>query len=979
MNQGEPQQRNPALAGELGIDAYRLLVEQAPVAMFVVQASRLRLINSMLAALFGYTIGEMLDGLDPADLVAPEDRARIAEQIQRREAGLRGRSQDIECLRKDGSCFSARLWSARFELEGSPADLITLHDVSELKRIASTAQQREQLLAQTEELALIGSSEYDVATDTVKQSAGMFRIFGEPFVDDRVGGEWLMARVPSSEEAFVRMILQGVRPGEPCEFEHRIVHADGNLRTVLHRATAEAGGQGHGMRVISILQDITAQRLAEHQRDQFAQSDVVTRLPNRNALLDHLERTVLQAQRESREVALLALEIDHLKIVSDSFGYGAADLLLAAIGERLSSGVLAQHMLAHLGSGRYAVPLIHAEDVSEATALAAAQAVVEAFSVPFMVEDTEVLVSCAVGLALFPRDAECADQLLHQAQAAMHRAREQGDNHVCVYTTDANAKAAARLAMEAALRRALEKDEFYLHYQPQLDLASGALIGVEALLRWTDPVRGQISPTEFIPLAEETGLILPIGDWVLRTACAQNLAWQRAGLAPIRVAVNLSVRQFEQPDLARRIQQVLLETGLDPHDLGVEITESVMMIDGTHVARTLGELKALGVEISLDDFGTGYSNLSYLRTLPIDVVKIDRSLVHDVTAAPQDVSMARAVINMAHGLRMKVLAEGVETEGQLALLISNGCDQMQGYFFSKPVAAGVVAGMLQERRQLPEHLLQRRQRNRTLLLVDDEDNVVSALKRLLRRDGYHIVTASSGAQGLQRLAEQAIDVIVSDQRMPGMTGVEFLRRAKDLYPDTVRMVLSGYTELQSITDAINEGAIYKFLTKPWDDERLRGHISEAFRQKEMSDENRRLGAQVQIANQELAKVNQRLQRLLDTQNERMSREEISLGIAHDMLQNMPTPVIGIDLEGMIAFANADAETLFSRGPSLLGRFAPEALPADLLKVLELGDGAHHGVSVDGHAYLAACRSLNGASSPRGKLLVLAPGVPVVCH
>jgi EAL domain-containing protein (putative c-di-GMP-specific phosphodiesterase class I)/CheY-like chemotaxis protein len=459
---------------------------------------------------------------------------------------------------------------------------------------------------------------------------------------------------------------------------------------------------------------------------------------------------------------------------------------------------------------------------------------------------------------------------------------------------------------------------------------------------------------------------------VLRAACRQALEWQRAGHAGFRIAVNLSARQLQQPDLVQRIQKVLLETGLDPRLLGLEITEGALMGESTRIARILGDLKALGIEISLDDFGTGYSSLSYLRTLPIDVVKVDRSFVHDVTAASQDVSLTRAIINMAHSLQMKVLAEGVETEGQLALLIANRCDQMQGFYFSGPVGADAMSALLSRGQALPEHLLLRRTHQRTLLLVDDEDSIVSALRRLLRRDGYHIVTANSGAQGLQRMAENSVDVIVSDQRMPGMTGVEFLRRAKELYPDTIRMVLSGYTELQSITDAINEGAIYKFLTKPWDDERLRSHVAEAFSQKGMADENRRLANAVLSANEELSAVNDRLQQLLANQREQIHREESSLSVAREVLDNIPAAVIGIDLEGMVAFVNADAEALFGTMAALLGQDAEQVLPEDLRKVWQFADQSYHDVQVGGGAFRVVCRSVGGENHSRGRLLVLVP-------
>jgi CheY-like chemotaxis protein len=297
---------------------------------------------------------------------------------------------------------------------------------------------------------------------------------------------------------------------------------------------------------------------------------------------------------------------------------------------------------------------------------------------------------------------------------------------------------------------------------------------------------------------------------------------------------------------------------------------------------------------------------------------------------------------------------------------------MQGHYFSTSIPADAMTDVLRAGRQLPEHLLLRRTHQRTLLLVDDEENIVSSLKRLLRRDGYHVVTANCGAQGLQRLAEHAVDVIVSDQRMPGMTGVEFLRRAKELYPETVRMVLSGYTELQSITDAINEGAIYKFLTKPWDDERLRGHIAEAFSHKEMADENRRLGSAVIVANQELSAVNERLQTLLAEQREQISRESNSLVVVREVLDLIPTAIIGVDLAGMVAFVNADAEKLFGSAALLLGRDADEVLSAELLDIWRLADGVHQDRHVCGRTYRVVCRAIGEALHSRGKLLVLTP-------
>jgi EAL domain-containing protein (putative c-di-GMP-specific phosphodiesterase class I)/FixJ family two-component response regulator len=620
-------------------------------------------------------------------------------------------------------------------------------------------------------------------------------------------------------------------------------------------------------------------------------------------------------------------------------------------------------------------------DSGEAAAQALARMLVAVVADPFHVGGTEIFATCAVGVAMCPSDATEPDEFLNHAGASAQQAHLSCNERICFYTPEANSRASARLANEAGLRRALDRNELYLCYQPQVDIGTGRIVGLEALARWKDASRGEISPAEFIPLAEQTGLIIPIGEWVLRTACLDSLRWQSEGLPPVRIGVNLSVQQLQQPDISLRIQTILQETGLDPHRLGVEVTESMLLDKVEHVARTLSHLKAMGVEIALDDFGTGYSNLSYLSKLPIDVLKIDRSFVHDVTAPTQDVSITRALINMAHGLNLKVLAEGVENESQLALLVASQCDQIQGYYFSRPVSAAEIAEMLRADKRLPDHLLARQSRKRTLLLVDDEENIIASLRRLLRRDGYHILTANSGAQGLQRLAENKVDVILSDQRMPGMTGVEFLRRAKELYPETVRVSLSGYTELQSITDAINEGAVYKFLTKPWDDERLREHVNEAFRHKEMADDNRELSGRLQSANQELAVVNQRMQKLMDSQLERIRRDEAHLLSAHELLEGIPAPVIGFDIDGMVAYLNADANELFSADDSPLGRDAVEALPTELVHVWRASDGEQVNVQFGSRCFQVVCRAIgNKSGGKRGKLMVMTPQmIPLTMH
>lgn len=958
------------MLANLSTDTYRLLMDHVQAAVFVVQHDRFIYANPNLTQLFGYPLEEMLDGMDPILLTAPEYRDAVRMRSQARMVGGGGDFYEIECLRKDGARFSAQVRGIRIELPGGAANLVTLHDVSDIKRTSRIAESRAQLLSNVEEVARIGSAEMDLATGAVTLSSGMFNIFGETPNEAIVTRDWLFSRVPAVDRPYVQAISEGVSPGEICEFQHRIVHADGSLRTVLHRGVAEADIQGRTVRSVTILQDITVQRAAEQRLDAMVNTDEITGLHNRNAFSQHLETVLHEADRKEAQIAVLGIQIGQLKLVSESLGKAGGNLLLAAVAMRLQENIEAGDELAHFGSGEFAVLKARDGAVDENMAVQLAANLMDALAMPLVVADNEIRVNCAMGIALFPMHGREPEELLNHMQAATYHAEAKGKNEIGVFSEDMQSKAVTRLALESGLRRALERQEFELYYQPKLDLASGAVIGAEALLQWNAPELPSGARSAFLDVAEETGLIVPIGEWVLRTLCEQSLEWQRLGLTLGRVAMNLSARQLLQPDIVRRIQAILTETGLEPRYLGLEITEAVLVGERVHVTRVLSELNALGIEISLEDFGTGYSNLSYLRTLPINVVKVDRSFVHDVTAASQDVSITRAIINMAHSLQMKVLAEGVETEGQLALLIANHCDQMQGHYFSASISANAMSEILRQGRQLPEHLLLRRTHQRTLLLVDDEDNIVAALKRLLRRDGYHIVTANSGAQGLQRLAEHSVDVIVSDQRMPGMTGVEFLRRAKELYPDTVRMVLSGYTELQSITDAINEGAIYKFLTKPWDDERLRGHIAEAFSHKEMADENRRLGSAVIVANQELSAVNERLQKLLEAQQAQISRESNSLVVAREVLDSIPTAVIGLDLSGMVAFVNADAEKLFGSGALLLGCDAEEVFSPELLQVWREGDGSYHQLHLFEKTYGVVCRMIGGAGQSRGKLLVL---------
>jgi diguanylate cyclase (GGDEF)-like protein/PAS domain S-box-containing protein len=706
------------------------------------------------------------------------------------------------------------------------------------------------------------------------------------------------------------------------------------------------------------IDDLRERRAAERRIQQLLQFDEVTGLPNRQLLFERLGAT-LQTRADT---AVLVLELDRFKRINDGLGPPVGDAVLREVAQRIVAAVRNADLVARRGGDEFVIVM-----PAPAAAMPTAQALLETIARPMTIEGHEIHMTCSVGIAEAPAHGDRADTLLRRASAALHQAKLLGRNQVSVYAGAPHDDDPERLALETALRHALRDEQLDLHYQPQMDLTHGRIVGVEALLRWQHPTLGRIAPDRFIPIAEETGMIVAIGDWVLRRAVEQAAAWQRAGLPPLRMAVNLSARQLLQPDLARRIEGLLADSGLDPRLFGVEVTESMLIANFDQAVLHLQALRALGVEVSLDDFGTGYSSLSYLRRLPVDVVKIDRSLVPDVTGPAEDVSITRAIITMAHSLRMKVLAEGVESEGQAALLAANQCDQMQGYWFSAALPAAALEAMLRDGRQIDPALLGRRSRQRTLLLVDDEENIVAALRRLLRVEGWLVLSATSAEQALQLMARHEVDVILSDQRMPGMTGVELLRRAKQLYPDTIRLVLSGYTELQSITDAINEGAIYKFLAKPWEDEPLRAHLREAFGLKEMADQNRRLDREVQAANLELAELNGRLQSLLSAQREQNEREVGSREAAQELLEAMPVPVFGIDDEGLLVFANAPAQALCGPGGNLLGAPASEQLPQALRPALE-GDPML--VTLAERRWRTMSRLLSG--NARGRLLVLLP-------
>ncbi|MDB5765124.1 MAG: hypothetical protein JWQ21_4119 [Herminiimonas sp.] len=579
---------------------------------------------------------------------------------------------------------------------------------------------------------------------------------------------------------------------------------------------------------IGIQTDVTERKRYEAELEYQATHDALTRLPNRNLLQDRLRQAIIRAHRDQGMTAVFFIDLDRFKLVNDSVGHEAGDQLLRCVSERLLYIFRTGDTVARQSGDEFVVVAERMETEQEAAELA--QRLLQAMAAPLMVGGREFYTSCSIGIALYPRDGGETSELLKNADAAMYRAKKEGRNTFRFYAADMNARAHLRLELEAAMRRAVGRNEFVLHYQPQVELSTGRLIGFEALVRWQHPELGLMPPADFIGLAEETGLIMQIGEWVLREACLQAKRWQDQGLGEYNIAVNLSTRQFGNGDLIQMVSSALQDAGLAAKYLELEITESLLMENPDSAVDTLRILRGKGVSLSIDDFGTGYSSLGYLKRFSLDKLKIDRSFVRDITRDPDDAAIATAIIAMAHRLKLKVIAEGVETEGQLGYLRLHGCDEVQGYLFSRPLPADECTRMLRTRSAYDLPSIEEHE-NGTLLIVDNDVDAVDALCRLLREDGYKILTTPAADEGFEMLAMNKVRTVICGDRMHGMNGTEFLSRVRDLHPATVRIMLTEYAHPASGDDTDDTGAAARLMVKPLDAARLRGHIAEAFRGK----------------------------------------------------------------------------------------------------------------------------------------------------
>lgn len=681
-------------------------------------------------------------------------------------------------------------------------------------------------LANAQRMSAVGSWEWRIGPDATFWSEEMYRICAvESGTFEHTQRAFLALVHPQDRPQVETAVRAALEHGHAYDIEHRLLCPDGAERFVHGKADVVFGADGRPVSMSGTLQDITQRKLAEARINHLANYDALTDLPNRNLLNDRATQSISMARRSGRQLTILFLDLDGFKFVNDCFGHPVGDALLKSVATRLKAVVRECDTVARLGGDEFVLILPGLAENLDAGG--PAQKILDIFAEPFSVNGRALRVTASMGVCIFPGDGDSVDALLKNADVAMYSAKEKGRNCFQFYAQEMSLRVERRVAMENALRTAVECQQFELHYQPKVNLRSSQVCGVEALVRWHHPEQGMVPPDTFISLSEDTGLIVPIGEWVLRTACVQARKWHDMGFHDLSVAVNLSARQFSQQNVAELVTQVLAETGLAADHLELELTESVLMADSDAMLKALREIKATGVVLTLDDFGTGYSSLSYLKRFPIDVLKIDRSFVSGVTTDPDDASLTKSIIELAHALQMKTVAEGVETQGQLGFLSLNKCDAVQGYYFSRPIAADALSALLHSGTGLAPHA-RPAQCQRTILLLDDEPSVLAALARLLRRDGYQILQTTKVSVAFELLAEHNVQVLMCDQRMPEMNGTVFLSKVKGLYPETIRIILSGYAELNSVMDAINCGAVYRFFTKPWNDQFLREQLQDAF-------------------------------------------------------------------------------------------------------------------------------------------------------
>jgi diguanylate cyclase (GGDEF)-like protein/PAS domain S-box-containing protein len=578
---------------------------------------------------------------------------------------------------------------------------------------------------------------------------------------------------------------------------------------------------------IGIVTDLRTTRQLEESVIQLSRTGSLSEL-NRILVEERLTLDIRQAESARQKVAVLHIDLRRFRALNEQFGYAIGDWVLMSQLQRLQDLVGVRGLVSRLEANHYAVILPRLDELDGVFELA--QQIIDQLSLPLLHDSKEIICPPVIGMSDYPEQGTTALELMRNADAAVDWCRKNGHVYAKRFSPELATWLQQQTDTEQALAYALKHEEFFLEYQPQINMRSGQVIGVEALIRWRS-LEQVIPPKEFIPLAEESGLILPISDWVLMTACQQAATWLAQGME-LNMAVNISATHFQHGLLVEQVEHCLKVTGLPAERLELEVTESCIMTDVELAISTLNRLKKLGVRLSVDDFGTGYSSLSYLKLFPLDKLKIDQSFVADLLNSNSDAVIVRSIIALGHAMGLTVIAEGVENQEQNVYLHLLHCDEVQGFLLGRPMAASqlpaAVAAMAAMAASGVRLTRSDESKPQTLLLVDDELSILNALRRTLRGGRYNLFMATSAEEAFDFLAHHAVGVIVSDNRMPGVTGIELLRQVKARYPQTVRIMLSGYADLEALSAAVNAGEIFRFISKPWDDDELKIAINDAF-------------------------------------------------------------------------------------------------------------------------------------------------------
>jgi diguanylate cyclase (GGDEF)-like protein/PAS domain S-box-containing protein len=671
-------------AARTRLDLLSRAIDQSPFGVVITDAQgRIEYCNPSLTALTGYTREEVIGQLPSLWKSGETSTDTYRELWAAVNEGMRWQG-DMRNRRKDGTVYWERQTISPIrDAEGRISRMIAIkEDTTQLHEMAQALSIHEQALASSSNGIMISRATADDHS-VMYVNPAFERITGYS-AKEVIGREGrFLVRDDLAQPGLneIRAALHEKRAGHAVLRNYR---KDGSLFwNELHIAPITDGSGEETTHFVSVVNDVSERIHYQHAIEHQATHDNLTGLANRTLLHDRIAQSIAFARRSNRSVAVMLLDLDHFKHVNDAFGHSAGDDLLKEVANRLRACVRESDTVARLGGDEFVIVLADltvAEDVD-----GIAQKITESLAAPIHVGQRETYVGASIGISLYPRDGEHGETLLRNADIAMYRVKEHGRNSVRRFSPEMANMAVERIDMEGALRRAIERKELLLHYQPKIDLATRRIVGAEALVRWQHPQIGLVHPNEFIPLAEETGLIVPLGAWVMHEAMRQQAAWRDAGLPPLKLSINLSARQFRLENLPDLVADALRETTADPHSFVFELTESMVMQDAERALAAMYSIRKLGIALSLDDFGTGYSSLSYLRRFPIDEVKIDRSFVRDVHSNADDAAIAAAVVALARTLGLKVVAEGVEMEDQVLVLERLNCDQVQGYFFGRPL------------------------------------------------------------------------------------------------------------------------------------------------------------------------------------------------------------------------------------------------------------------------------------------------------